>query len=76
MKRGDIPRYLSGEFWEAYKIWKYFRRFGLPNGQGWTNEPDEVLRIIDLFETEYELFIAEKRERPGEKDGSNNNRRT
>lgn len=32
-------------------VWDRFRRFGLPNGQGWQNEREIVLRCIEIWET-------------------------
>lgn len=63
IRRGDIPGYLDSEFWSAFRIWKYYRRFGLPNGAGWANEPAFIVEVIDLFEDEREAHEAEEMER-------------
>ena len=75
--RGEIPNFLSDEFWEAYRIWKNYRRYGLPNGRGWAEEPEEILRLIDLFEDE--IALNQKREREDKEEelghGGGHNRR-
>jgi hypothetical protein len=75
VRRGEIAGYLNAEFWTAFRIWKYYRRFGLPNGAGWINEPASTIEIIDLFEDEREAHEAEEiRSRRGGADGHDNNR--
>ena len=52
----------SEEFRSALKLWRRWRRYGLPNGPGWAWEPSATMEILDLFEDEVLLYELEKRQ--------------
>ncbi|MDR1903078.1 MAG: hypothetical protein LBQ88_12465 [Treponema sp.] len=43
-------------FISAYKEWSRYRRFGLPHGQGYMREKNLYVRVIELFEQEFNDF--------------------
>lgn len=60
VKRGEIKDYFDDVFYVAYKEWKYWKRFGLGNGQGWRNEREIHLKLIDIFESEMDIYTSHK----------------
>lgn len=56
---------LTDDLWAAIKVWKDYKRFGLPNGQGPLEENHETILIINGFEDEYEDAIASANEERG-----------
>jgi len=60
--RGEVRSYLtSEEFRSALKLWRRWRRYGLPHGGlGWAWEPSATMEILDLFEDEALLYELEK----------------
>lgn len=56
---------LTDDLWAAIKVWKDYKRFGLPNGKGLLEENHETIMIINGFEDEYEDAIASANEERG-----------
>lgn len=54
MRRGDLKRLLTDDLWDAVRLWKDFKRFGLPHGGGPQAETAEYIGLIDALEDEYE----------------------
>ena len=57
-------------FLEALEIWHYTKLWGLPNGRGWANEPEEVLRSITAIELEQRAIESEEMEKSRDNRGS------
>jgi hypothetical protein len=58
MRRGDVPGLLADElFVTGMREWNRFRRFGLPHGRGYLHEKRLYLRVIEIFEQEYNDFL-------------------
>ena len=57
-------------FLEALEIWHYTKLWGLPNGKGWANEPEEVLRSITAIELEQRAIESEEMEKSRDNRGS------
>ena len=56
VRRGDILGYFDETFYTAMRLWVNWKRFGLPNGGGWLNEPEVVLRVITVVDEERSLY--------------------
>ena len=55
IKRKEVPRLLTNPlFLSGWREWARYRRFGLPHGGGWRNEKPLVVRVIEVFEQEFE----------------------
>jgi hypothetical protein len=50
LRRGEFKHYLTGDFWRALGLWRRYRRYGLPGGRGWADEPAALLDLFDLFD--------------------------
>ena len=61
----EIQSYLTKEFYEAYRIYRNIKELGVPNGQGWNNEPSIVLTIWELFHSEVQRLQAPKPKKSG-----------
>jgi hypothetical protein len=48
--RADIPKYFTEGFWASYDLWQNCKRFGLPFGGGWAEQPAWILRLIKAFD--------------------------
>lgn len=68
VRRNQVHGVLNGEFWSAYRLWKRWRRFGLPTGAGWLAEPETTIRVLEIIEDEIDLWTAYKK---AEKDAEN-----
>jgi hypothetical protein len=56
IKRKEVPRLLTNPlFLSGWREWTRYRRFGLPHGGGWRNEKPLVVRVIEVFEQEFEV---------------------
>lgn len=58
--RKDIPGYFNELFYSSMRIWRRSEKWGLPNGKGWLYEKEDTLRIIDIFDEEFNFFQAEE----------------
>ena len=73
VKRGDIRAvYLDEEFRSAYRIFKNFKRYGLPNGKGSNDEPADVIELINLMQDEVDAWEHEEHLKRTKKNGYNN----
>ena len=70
--RRDVPNYLTPLFYDAYQVWTRYTRFGLPNGRGWRQEREIVIRVIEIFETEKAEWL-EKQGKHGSSGRTKNN---
>ena len=48
----DVVGYFTEDFYSAISIWSITQRYGLPNNDGWQNEPFAVIEILNLFDNE------------------------
>jgi len=62
IRRRDARGYLGAEFRYWWKVWRRWKRFGLPNGSGWANEPESTIRVLELFEDELDAWREEKKQ--------------
>jgi hypothetical protein len=67
IKRGEVKKYLTPDFYAAYNLWAKIKRYGWPHGPDWINEPAGLVDMVELFDTELELL----KERDREKDAGN-----
>lgn len=51
------------EFLQALDYWHKTKLWGMPNGSGWANEPEEVLQAITALELESKAIEAEEMEK-------------
>lgn len=73
VRRDEVKRYVEDPvFLEALEIWHYTKLWGLPNGKGWANEPEEVLRSITAIELEQRAIESEEVEKSRDNRGSQN----
>lgn len=56
MRRKEVAAYLGPGFRYALRVWSRTKRYGLPNGSGWANEPAATMELLDLFEDELEAW--------------------
>jgi hypothetical protein len=49
---------LTEDLWEAVRIWKDYRRYGLPNGKGMLEESYETISLITAFEEEFNNAVS------------------
>lgn len=61
MERRQVRTYDTPDFWEAVRIWKLYKRFGLYGGGGVEGETSEYIDLIDSFEDEYEDVVTDLR---------------
>ena len=53
VKRKDVEGYVnSPEFTYYLSVYQYVKLWGMPNGNGWANEPCNVLEAITALEIE------------------------
>lgn len=53
VKRKDVEGYVnSPEFIYYLSVYQYVKLWGMPNGNGWANEPCNVLEAITALEIE------------------------
>ena len=58
VRMGDIEALLKGPlFATGMREWSRFRRFGLPHGRGYLQENRLYVRVIEIFEQEYNDFL-------------------
>lgn len=56
----DVRGYIENqEFQYILSVYQYTKLWGMPNGQGWANEPSEILDGITALEIEAKLIEAE-----------------
>lgn len=68
IKFRDIEGYLKSElFLQGLQEWRRFKRFGLPHGQGWANERPRYVRVVEIFEQEYDLYQSEEMKSHGKR---------
>ena len=68
--RKDVKKYLEDpEFIVALEYYNYTKLWGLPNGQGWANEPCDVLDAITALELEAKAIEQEALEKNGRNTG-------
>lgn len=59
VRRDEVKKYVNDpEFLVALNYWHYTKLWGLPNGQGWANEPLDVLEAITAIELETKTIEA------------------
>lgn len=63
-RREVYPLY-TDDLDHAVRLWKDFRRFGLPHGGGSAGECEEYMALIRAFENEYETVLSMVKERTG-----------
>lgn len=56
--RKQLKELLTDELWHAMRIWKDFKRFGLPHGCGMSGENAEVIDLLRAFEVEHEDAVC------------------
>lgn len=62
--RDEVKGYVENpEFLQALDLWHKTKLWGMPNGSGWANEPQEVLDAITALELESKAIEAEEIER-------------
>lgn len=55
LRYGDIPEYITEEFWSMFYIWNNTRLTkSLPFGPAWADNPKYLVDIITAFQQEYE----------------------
>jgi hypothetical protein len=58
VRRGDIEALLKEPlFATGIREWSRFRRFGLPHGGGHLQENRLYVRVMEIFEQEYNDFL-------------------
>ncbi len=61
IKKGDIAKYMTEEFYEAIYLWSMTKKWGLANGNvGWANEPRDYVEIISIIEDIHNAVENEK----------------
>jgi hypothetical protein len=61
VKRCDIKtKYLDSEFLSCYRIYKNFKRFGLPHGLGWINESAQTIELLNFIQDEVDACEYEE----------------
>ena len=69
IKRGSIAEIYDDAFHTAVTLWKRWKQFGLPHGNGWLNERPLVVEVIGLVEDERNLYESRKAEETRKKRG-------
>lgn len=73
VKRGEIRTvYLDEEFRSAYRIFKDYKRHGLPNGKGSNDEPADVIELINLMQDEVDAYEFDEHQKRMRKNGHSN----
>jgi hypothetical protein len=58
IKHGEIPDYLTDDFWIKYHIWNNSRLTqSLPLSPVWAENPEYLIEIITAFQNEYEHIM-------------------
>jgi hypothetical protein len=47
--RRDIPGYFTEDYYNALKMYNRFKRFGLPFGGGWAEQPEWYIELVEAF---------------------------
>lgn len=50
VKRSDIPTYWTEYYFSALSIYNRFKRFGMPFTGGWAEQPEYLVRIMEVFD--------------------------
>lgn len=58
VKRGELKTLINDDLFQAVRIWKNWRRYGLHHGRGPDGECSETMEIIDALEDEHDEAIA------------------
>ncbi len=57
VKRKDIYPLYTEDLNQAVRLWKDYKRFGLPHGEGYASETEEYITLISAFEDDYDEVI-------------------
>lgn len=48
---------LTDDLWQAIRVWKEYKEFGLPHAKGLVGENWEITKLISSFQDEYNKLI-------------------
>lgn len=61
VRRDEVKKYVEDpDFLYYLEYYHYTKLWGLPHGQGWANEPLDILAAISAFEMEAKAIEAEE----------------
>lgn len=64
VRRDEVASYVNNKvFLQALEYWHYTKLWGMPNGNGWANEPLDVLQAITAIELESRAIEADALEK-------------
>lgn len=43
-------KYVTPESWAMVEAYRYFKMFGMPNPDGWLNQPSKFLEAMDIID--------------------------
>lgn len=56
VKRSEIAQYYTVDYLKMDTLFYRFKNgFGLPGGKSWDQQPDHILRAIDIIESQYNI---------------------
>lgn len=71
VRRREVADYVDNpEFQYCLAVYQYTKLWGLPNGNGWANEPSDLLDGITALELEAKLIEHEEYERKSGSSGT------
>lgn len=65
IKRKEIKSYITESLIQAVGIWRRVKNYGWPQGKGYLAEPQAVVAIVELFDTEKANFAAWEKKNNG-----------
>ena len=71
VRRKEVMGYIEDpEFQYCLMVYQYTKLWGMPNGNGWANEPSDVLDGITALELEAKLIESEQYEKKSGSSGT------
>jgi hypothetical protein len=71
--RSEVKGYIDDPYFiQIFEYWHHTKLWGMPNGNGWANEPIDVLEGITALELEAKAIEAEALEKHDSGRGQNN----
>jgi hypothetical protein len=60
VRRNAIPSYFTAEFIGLLNAWLNVKRWGMPHGGGWAEQPCQLMDVMSAFESAYNQWESKK----------------
>jgi hypothetical protein len=70
IKRREIDKYFNDVYLFGLELHNRFKRFGLPYSGGWAEQPEYLIKIIEIFERVYMQYSEQQRKKAVRRGGS------